>query len=105
VGWSKSYFLLCKNKRDLKIASRNGKTITHRYPELTEAVNQLINCKESIILDGEILALNNKGQPDFQSHQTRMNLDSIKDIVFDLDPCIYGDKKEDQVRKKGLGQK
>jgi len=82
VKWDgvRAILFLHKIKGILKIVSRNGKTITHRYPELIEAVNQLINCKESIILDGEIVVLNNKGQPDFQSHQTRMNLDSIKDI-------------------------
>jgi bifunctional non-homologous end joining protein LigD len=40
----------------------------------------IINCKESIILDGEIVVLNKEGRPDFQSHQRRMNVDSIKDI-------------------------
>ncbi|HEY6885457.1 MAG TPA: non-homologous end-joining DNA ligase [Nitrososphaeraceae archaeon] len=82
VKWDgvRAILFLHKTKGILKIVSRNGKTITHRYPEFTEAVNQLINCKESIILDGEIVVLNNEGQPDFQSHQRRMNLDSIKDI-------------------------
>ncbi|MBV9175548.1 MAG: hypothetical protein JO297_00770 [Nitrososphaeraceae archaeon] len=82
VKWDRvrAIVFLHKTKGILKIVSRNGKTITHRYPEFTESVNQLINCKESIILDGEIVLLNNKGQPDFQSHQRRMNLDSIKDI-------------------------
>jgi bifunctional non-homologous end joining protein LigD len=82
VKWDgvRAILFLHKTKGILKIVSRNGKTIAHRYPEFTEALNQLINCKESIILDGEIVVLNNEGQPDFQSHQRRMNLDSIKDI-------------------------
>jgi bifunctional non-homologous end joining protein LigD len=82
VKWDgvRAILFLHKTKGILKIVSRKGKTITHRYPEFTESVNHVINCKESIILDGEIVLLNNKGQPDFQSHQRRMNLDSIKDI-------------------------
>ena len=75
---------LHKTKGISKIVSRNGKTITHRYPEIIEAVKSssaiIINCKESIILDGEIVVLNKEGRPDFQSHQRRMNVDSIKDV-------------------------
>lgn len=85
VKWDgvRAIFFLHKTKGILRILSRNGKTITHRYPEITEAAKSLsakINCKESIILDGEIVVLNEEGQADFQSHQRRMNLDSIKGI-------------------------
>jgi bifunctional non-homologous end joining protein LigD len=84
VKWDgvRAILFLHKAKGILKIVSRNGKNITHRYPEIIEAVKSLaiINCKESIILDGEIVVLNKEGQPDFQSHQRRMNVDSIKDI-------------------------
>jgi bifunctional non-homologous end joining protein LigD len=85
VKWDgvRAILFLHKTKGLLKIISRNGKTITHRYPEIIEAVKSssaIINCKESIILDGEIVVLNKEGRPDFQSHQRRMNVDSIKDI-------------------------
>jgi bifunctional non-homologous end joining protein LigD len=85
VKWDgvRAILFLHKTKGILKIVSRNGKTITHRYPEIIEAVKSssaIINCKESIILDGEIVILNKEGRPDFQSHQRRMNVDSIKDI-------------------------
>ena len=57
VKWDgvRAILFLHKTKGILKIVSRNGKTITHRYPEIIEAVKSLaiINCKESIILDGE----------------------------------------------------
>jgi bifunctional non-homologous end joining protein LigD len=85
VKWDgvRAFLFLHKTKGILKIVSRNGKTITHRYPEIIELVKSssaIINCKESIILDGEIVVLNKEGRPDFQSHQRRMNVDSIKDI-------------------------
>jgi bifunctional non-homologous end joining protein LigD len=87
VKWDgvRAILFLHKTKEILKIVSRNGKTITHRYPEIVEAVKSssssaIINCKESIILDGEIVVLNKEGRPDFQNHQRRMNVDSIKDI-------------------------
>ena len=84
VKWDglRAILFLHKTKGILKIVSCNGKTITHRYPEIIEAVKSstIIKCKESIILDGEIVVLNKDGRPDFQSHQRRMNVDSIKDI-------------------------
>ena len=72
VKWDgvRAILFLHKTKGILKIVCRNGKTITHRYPEIIEAVKSsaIINCKESIILDGEIVVLNKEGKPDFQSH-------------------------------------
>jgi bifunctional non-homologous end joining protein LigD len=97
VKWDgvRAILFLHKTKGISKIVSRNGKTITHRYPEIIEAVKSssaiIINCKESIILDGEIVVLNKEGRPDFQSHQRRMNVDSIKDIekLSDKMPATY----------------
>jgi len=63
-----------------ELKSRNNKLITHRYPELLSQLKSAINCKESAILDGEIVVLNEKGFPDFQEHQRRMNVDHSKDI-------------------------
>ena len=92
VKWDgvRSILLFYKSKTILELQSRNGKSITHRYPELIKALSfsmpsssssSLIKCKESIALDGEIVVLDKeKGIPSFQSHQRRMNVDSIKEI-------------------------
>ena len=63
-----------------KIQSRNGKTITHRYPELEEPLKSSIKEYQSVVFDGEIVVLNKNGYPDFQSHQKRMNVDLKRDI-------------------------
>lgn len=72
VKWHgvRAILFLHKTKGILKIVSHNGKTITHRYPKIIEAVKSsaIINFKESIILDGEIVVLNKEGKSDFQSH-------------------------------------
>src|SRR5690242_11422929 len=60
--------------------SRSGKVITHRYPELIEPLKSAIKCKDSIILDGEIVVLDKDGTPSFQNHQRRMNVDHDKEI-------------------------
>lgn len=72
-----------KSREIFKIQSRNGNTITQRYPELIKPLKSAIDeqkCNESIVLDGEIVVLDKNGFPDFQSHQKRMNINLKKDI-------------------------
>jgi bifunctional non-homologous end joining protein LigD len=90
VKWDgvRSILFLHKKKGILELQSRNGMSITHRYPELiktlsfsTSSSSSMIKCKESVVLDGEVVVLDKKnGTPSFQSHQRRMNVDSIKEI-------------------------
>jgi bifunctional non-homologous end joining protein LigD len=69
-----------KKRQIYELKSRNDKSITRRYPELQSSLEVAVNCKESIIVDGEIVVLDEKGYPNFQSHQRRMNVDSLSDI-------------------------
>jgi bifunctional non-homologous end joining protein LigD len=82
VKWDgvRTILFLNKAKHILELKSRNDKSITHRYPELLSPLRSSISCKESVILDGEVVVLNQKGFPDFQKHQRRMNVDCSKDI-------------------------
>src|SRR5918993_4562653 len=91
VKWDgvRSILFFHKTKGILELQSRNGRLLTHRYPELVDALtsplptsSQLpVNCKESVILDGEIVVLDNKtGIPNFQNHQRRMNVDYGREI-------------------------
>jgi bifunctional non-homologous end joining protein LigD len=82
----RSILFLNKAKGILEIQSRNGKSISHRYPEVIDQIKKSLNnnnirCKESVILDGEIVVLNERGVPDFQRHQRRMNVESALEIV------------------------
>ena len=89
VKWDgvRSILFFNKLKRTIELQSRNGKFITHRYPELVKALQITpssqsdIKCEKSAILDGEIVVLDKKtGIPSFQNHQRRMNVDSTRDI-------------------------
>jgi bifunctional non-homologous end joining protein LigD len=82
VKWDGVRAILFLNKVEhiLALKSRNDKSITHRYLELLSPLKSAIHCKESAILDGEIVVLNEKGFPDFQKYQRRMNVDYSKDI-------------------------
>jgi bifunctional non-homologous end joining protein LigD len=84
VKWDGIRAILLHNKAKAitELQSRNGKYITHRYPEITNAVGTAIKSDESIVLDGEIVILNKEGIPDFQMHQKRMNVESHRDIQF-----------------------
>ncbi|MDQ3882945.1 MAG: non-homologous end-joining DNA ligase, partial [Thermoproteota archaeon] len=82
VKWDGVRAILLHNKAKAvnQLQSRNGKDITHRYPEITNAISTAIKNYESIVLDGEIVVLNKEGVPDFQMHQKRMNVESQRDI-------------------------
>ena len=82
VKWDgiRSIFYLHKTKNLLKLQSRNGIDITHRYPEIIESLKWITNCKESAILDGEIVVLNKEGYPDFGSHKERMSVNSEREV-------------------------
>lgn len=71
-----------KSRNILEIRSRTNKSIIHRYPEIIDAIktSPIIRCKDSVVLDGEIVVLDKQGHPDFQSHQTRMNVENSLDI-------------------------
>jgi len=69
-----------KKRKIYELKSRSDKSITRRYPELQSSLEAAINCKESIIIDGEIVVLDENGYPNFQSHQRRMNVESLRDI-------------------------
>ena len=51
VKWDgvRAIFLQNKNKRITEIQSRNGKNITHRYPEITKAINSVLKNNESVV--------------------------------------------------------
>lgn len=51
------------SRGQVTIYTRNGHDWTARFPEIAEEANRLPDC----ILDGELVALNLKGQPDFSA--------------------------------------
>ena len=64
VKWDgvRSILFLHRKKGILELQSRNGKSITHRYPELVKVLGSstpssspsVIKCHESVVLDGEV---------------------------------------------------
>jgi bifunctional non-homologous end joining protein LigD len=62
----------------VELVSRNGNVVTGRYPEVARALRALPLPRFS--LDGEIVALDESGRPNFQRLQARMHLTNLLDI-------------------------
>lgn len=57
----------------LRLTSRRGSDVTHRYPELTGLADAV---PPDTVLDGEIVALDERARPSFGLLQHRMHLDA-----------------------------
>jgi bifunctional non-homologous end joining protein LigD len=62
----------------VRLLSRSGEDITPRYPEV-HAMGRAIGSRE-VILDGEVVALDEKGRPSFEEIQQRMGLTSESEV-------------------------
>ncbi len=82
----------------VRLLSRNGNDVTATYPEVVDGLRGAVS-SEAAILDGEVVALDRKGRPDFSRLQKRMKLSRKADVeaaeqsipvsylVFDLLEC------------------
>jgi bifunctional non-homologous end joining protein LigD len=69
---------------DLALRSRNGIDLTPAYPELAalaEALDDSVRDAGPVVLDGEIVALDNSGRPDFSLLQRRMGVTKPREIA------------------------
>jgi bifunctional non-homologous end joining protein LigD len=71
--------IVVKDGPKLDMWTRNAKSMTNRFPILAEAVDALP--ADSVILDGEIVALDEKGHSRFGLIQPRIHLSRAKDIA------------------------
>lgn len=60
--------------RDLQLTSRNQNDITARYPELLDLARSIPAKYLPVLLDGEVVAFDEDGQPNFGLLQQRMHL-------------------------------
>ncbi|HMD56645.1 MAG TPA: DNA ligase D [Solirubrobacteraceae bacterium] len=74
IKWDGVRALAYSQPRELTLESRNRKAVTDRYPELG-ALNRVLGSHEAI-LDGEIVAFDERDRPSFETLQRRMNLAS-----------------------------
>ena len=71
--------LAIRDGEHTRLFARSGREITARYPEVTLAFNSLPF--ERFVMDGEIVALDEKGHPSFQLLQRRMHVDDRHQVA------------------------
>ncbi len=59
----------------VRLESRNQRDVTSQYPEVANALREALGTTEAL-LDGEVVAFDDQGRPDFQRLQSRMHLAS-----------------------------
>jgi bifunctional non-homologous end joining protein LigD len=69
VKWDGYRALAVKDEVGTRLISRNDKDLTADYPEIVAALRSLPS--KAFVLDGEIVALDDKGHPSFQALQHR----------------------------------
>ena len=63
----------------VRLESRTQRDITSQYPEVTRALREALGSREALI-DGEVVAFDEEGRPDFQRLQRRMHVGSDSTI-------------------------
>jgi bifunctional non-homologous end joining protein LigD len=72
--------LAVKNGSEVELWSRNQKRLNHAFPSIAEAMRRLP--VERLVLDGEIVALGEKGHGSFQLLQNRERITDDASLVF-----------------------
>jgi bifunctional non-homologous end joining protein LigD len=82
--------LAVKNDKDVELWSRNKNRLDERFPEVVQAVAKLP--RRSMILDGEICALNNRGESSFQLLQN--SAEAVHPIVYYVFDLLFEGNKD-----------
>jgi bifunctional non-homologous end joining protein LigD len=83
VKWDGYRAQAVKNGTTVSLASRNLKNLTRQFPSVVRAVSRL--SAKTVLLDGEIVALDAGGRPSFQAlHHANLEGLSIVYYAFDL---------------------
>ena len=64
----------------VRLVSRSGQDLTVTFPELAALAGQVDPARLPVVLDGEIVALDRDGRPDFRRLQQRANLRKERDV-------------------------
>ncbi len=76
LKWDGVRALLGWDGATVALHSRAGNNISARYPELSG-----FRADRPLVLDGEIVALDDRGRPSFERLQQRMNLSGVREVA------------------------
>lgn len=77
VKWDGVRILLDVQDGAARAYSRNGNVVTAAWPELTQVPDDI----DDVLLDGEMIALNEHGKPDFRVLQHRMHVRNQAEVA------------------------
>ncbi|MBI2690519.1 MAG: hypothetical protein HYX29_01040 [Solirubrobacterales bacterium] len=79
-------------KRELRLTSRNHNDLTARYPELQDLASAMPTRSLPVLLDGEVVAFDDKGKPNFGLLQqgTRSATFAIFDLLVERGEVLTG---------------
>ena len=77
VKWDGVRILLDVKEGVARAYSRNGNVVTAAWPELTQVPDAIAD----VLLDGEMIALNDQGKPDFRVLQHRMHVRNQAEVA------------------------
>lgn len=77
--WDGARCLAAVEGTTMRLLTRNGIDVTHRYPELASLPT--IAAGHNLLLDGEIVALDNDDRPSFARLQRRLHLQDAAEIA------------------------
>lgn len=79
MKWDGVRAIVVVEGEDVRLVSRNGNDVTSLYPELGDIATAV--SPTSAVLDGEIVALDERGRPSFSRLQQRFNLTRAREIA------------------------
>lgn len=82
IKWDGYRALASKHGETVQLLSRKNKNLATDFPQVVDAVRDLR--AESVLLDGEVVALDEAGKPSFQRLQNRRSGAAIVYYAFDL---------------------
>ncbi|MGH6829461.1 MAG: DNA ligase D, partial [Rhizomicrobium sp.] len=77
-------------KSEAVLFTRKGLDWTRRFPEIAQALGGLRDC----IVDGEVVALDHKGRPDFSSLQAALSEGNTKKLVFFIFDLLFEGRED-----------
>ncbi|HEV7669741.1 MAG TPA: DNA ligase D [Thermoanaerobaculia bacterium] len=77
---------------EAKLTSRNGKDWTDRFPTVAEALSRLP--VDSALLDGEVVAIDEKGRTSFQKLQNALRSDHQANLAYFVFDLLHLDGKD-----------
>jgi bifunctional non-homologous end joining protein LigD len=78
------------------LRTRKGLDWTHKFPETAKVAGKLSDC----IIDGEVVAVNEYGAPDFAALQAALSTGQTSDLVYFAFDLLFDGSRD--VRKEAL---